>query len=101
MNESSQAIFDSIGNSFYGAGQRAYQAADIYLDAAYEIQRPSVLFKPALSIDGNQWCAMYGPSIQEGVCGFGDSPKLAMEAFDKAWREKLAPALSEPEVNHE
>jgi len=27
---------------------------------AAEYERPSVMFRPKLSIDGNQWCALYG-----------------------------------------
>lgn len=53
---------------------------------------PSAIYRPALSIDGNQWCALYGDNLQDGVAGFGDSPALAMEAFDKAWHEKIANA---------
>ncbi len=50
---------------------------------------PSVLFRPTLSIDGDQWCALYGSNLQEGVAGFGDSPEEAMADFDKSWRAKL------------
>jgi len=53
---------------------------------------PSVLYRPTLSRDGNQWCALYGENIQEGVCGFGDSPELAMQDFDRAWRKPLETA---------
>jgi hypothetical protein len=63
--------------------------AQEYVTAAYEQQRPSAIYRPRLSIDGNQWCALYGDNLQDGVAGFGDSPALAMEAFDKAWKEKL------------
>ena len=72
----------SIAHEAFCAGQAWQQAA-----AAYE--RPCVLWKPRLFIDGNQWCALFGENIQEGVVGFGDSPDEAMWAFDEAWREKL------------
>jgi hypothetical protein len=36
-------------------------------------------------MDGNQWCALYGDNLQDGVCGFGDSPAAAMQDFDMAW----------------
>ena len=58
-------------------------------DAAYEQMRPSVVFKPKLFPDGNQWCALLGNDLQVGVCGFGASPADAMWAFDKAWTTKL------------
>ena len=28
--------------------------------------------------DGNQWCALVGPNLQEGVAGFADSIKNAL-----------------------
>jgi len=34
--------------------------------------------------DGNQWCVLLGDNIQEGIAGFGDSPALAIQDFDRA-----------------
>ena len=79
---------NSLAHEAFCAGQAWQQAA-----AAQE--RPCVLWKPALFRDGDQWCALLGENIQDGVVGFGDSPDAAMWAFDEAWREKLPPA---PEV---
>ena len=31
-----------------------------------------------LFIDGDQWCALIGPNIQEGICGFGDTESDAL-----------------------
>lgn len=59
------------------------------VNAGREMQRPSVVFKPALSIDGNRWCALYGENLQDGVAGFGESPELAMLDFDAAWRASI------------
>lgn len=56
---------------------------------AAEIQcQPHVYMRPALLKDGDQWCALYGPSIQEGVSGFGDTPEKAMQEFDNNWRNE-------------
>lgn len=55
-----------------------------------QLQRPSVLYRPKLYPDGNQWCALYGDDIQAGLAGFGDTPAKAMEAFDEAWRTEKA-----------
>lgn len=49
-----------------------------------ELQAASVLFRPNLSVDGDQWCAMYGNDLQSGVAGFGVSPSKAMDDFDRA-----------------
>lgn len=56
-----------------------------------ELRTPSEIFHPSLSIDGDQWCALYGENIQDGVTGFGKSPQEAMNNFDKNFNEKLAP----------
>jgi hypothetical protein len=53
-------------------------------------QRPSVLYRPMLSIDGDKWCALYGANLMEGVAGFGESPETAMADFDRAWTTTLA-----------
>ena len=58
-----------------------------YLTAKQEL--PSVLYRPKLFIDGNQWCALYGENIQDGVAGFGDSPEEAMHQFNAAWVERI------------
>lgn len=60
-----------------------------FLSAAMEHHRPSVLFKPTLSIDGNQWCALYGSDLQDGVAGFGDTPDEAMRDFDLNWNRPI------------
>ena len=56
----------------------------------YELETsPAVIYKPKIYIDGNQWCALYGENIQDGVCGFGDSPEKAFEDFNVNWKSKL------------
>ncbi|WP_143192374.1 hypothetical protein [Paenibacillus sp. P32E] len=49
------------------------------------LNRPSIMLKPQLTIDGDQWCALYGENIQEGIAGFGDTPELAYRNFDENW----------------
>lgn len=48
--------------------------------------------RPRLFIDGNQWCALHGENLQDGVAGFGKSPDLAYRNFDLMWHEKLPDA---------
>lgn len=61
--------------------------------AAADHRRPSLVLRPALSIDGDQWCALYGDNLQDGVAGFGGSPAEAYRDFDRAWTAPLvAPA---------
>lgn len=67
----------------------AQMAGAAWQEAAYEQTRPSVAFKPTLSRDGDQWCALFGSNLQDGVAGFGKSPAAAMYAFDQEWRKEL------------
>lgn len=99
MTDTYQAVYDAtrsrLSNCDVGAAIREVARIDAsqaiaclqqdFSIAAQEMARPSVLYRPSISIDGDQWCALYG-----GVAGFGDSPDAAMRAFDKAWCEKLS-----------
>lgn len=58
-------------------------------EVANSFYNPSVQYRPRIYIDGNKWCALYGDNLQDGVCGFGDSPAEAMQDFDKEWFAKL------------
>lgn len=73
-------------------GDHLRSASQAFAEAATEYTRPSAVFRPALSIDGNQWCALYGENLQEGMAGFGDTPDAAMRAFDVAWFNQKAMA---------
>lgn len=66
-------------------------AAQHLTEAALQHQRPSAVYRPQLSLDGNQWCALYGDNIQEGIAGFGDTPELAMRQFDEEWLKAIPP----------
>ena len=68
-------------------------------EAAAEHARPSAVFKPRLSVDGNQWCALYGDNLQDGVAGFGDSPADAMWDFDRNWSAKLPAKVVSPALD--
>ena len=34
--------------------------------------------------DGDKWCVLWGPNLQDGVAGFGDTPYLAVLDFNAA-----------------
>ena len=70
-------------------------AKEAIRSAAAQYERPSVMYRPTLSIDGDMWCALYGANLQDGVAGFGSSPAVAMEDFDRNWFAQLRP-LPEP-----
>lgn len=106
MNEY-QAIYDAVRSRIVGVDfgeavasavrnssidHYAAMAAEAIRESVSAHCRPSVLFKPVLTLDGNQWCALYGPDLQVGVAGFGDSPADAMWDFDRKWEKKIEPA---------
>lgn len=105
MSDSYQAIFDAVRSRIGSVdiGAAAERAFDIswqksQLQAAIQcvqnsLERPSVLFGPKISRDGDKWFVLYGENLIDGVAGFGDTPELAMQDFDKNWwNERAAPA---------
>lgn len=58
------------------------------LTNAYD--RPSAVYRPMLSLDGDRYCALYGENLVDGCAGFGETPDLAMYDFDKNWRQMNA-----------
>lgn len=69
--------------------------SNAWQQAAYwtqvELTRFAVTLRPRLFIDGDQWCALYGENIQDGVAGFGDTPAKALSDFDAAFNKQLTP----------
>lgn len=94
------SVTDAIEQAFRDSGLSHYtqQASSRFIeeisDVASEHTRPSVLMRPKIYIDGDEWCALYGENLQDGVAGFGISPQKAMSDFDREWRsdkQALAP----------
>ena len=107
MSDSYQAIYDAVRSRISGgniadavreAAGRGFDASHAiamlqqeFSIAAYEMQRPSVLYRPTVAPDGTKWCALYGPHLMEGVSGYGDTPAEAMADFDKNWLKQKTP----------
>lgn len=64
---------------------QATLASNAIQNAAALHAAPSAIYRPAISKDGDKWCALYGDNLQDGVAGFGDTPAAAMYDFDKNW----------------
>ena len=88
-----QAIYDATLQALDISYVKA-QAHDAISSIENDLRRPSVLFRPRLMVDGNQWVALYGDNLQEGVVGVGDSPDAATWDFDRAWNARLEKASS-------
>lgn len=66
--------------------------------ALMQLARPSAIRRPNVFKDGDKWCALEGKNIQEGVCGFGDTPDAACRQFDIQWlNERPTPANQQDE----
>ena len=100
--EELQKIFDDAESrlSWGKRGETCYpeiflhgvdQICEAVKGIANAMQLPSAIYRPTLSIDGNQWCALYGASLMEGIAGFGDTPELAMRDFDNQFRTAKVP----------
>lgn len=63
---------------------------NLHYAEALERNRAFMLLRPRLFIDGDQWCALLGDNLQDGVAGFGKSPELAGMDFDRAYSAHLA-----------
>ena len=67
-----------------------YRPSDPMLAAMEEMQSyclahpgsPSAVRRPQLSIRGNLWIALLGPSVEKGIVGIGPSVKAALRGFD-------------------
>jgi predicted RNase H-like HicB family nuclease len=108
MSDSYQAIYDAvrsrisngdIGEAVLNAASRAFDISfftarlqEQMYATAQEMQRPSAIFRPKLSIDGTSWCALLGADLETGLCAFGDTPSEAMTAFDQAYWKEHTPA---------
>lgn len=108
MSDNYSAVYNAVRQSIHwpDVGEILRQCFDFsfqmesirneFLQAAYEMQRPCVIFKPSISRDGNMWCALYGEDLQNGVAGFGETPAKAMHDFDANWLKQPTTEGSKP-----
>lgn len=99
-----QAVYDAVrskmgyldANVLYDRITRCFdfscQISAMLQSIEYESVRPCVMMRPKISIDGNQWCVLYGDNLQDGVAGFGNGPAKAMQDFDNSWLQALKEA---------
>lgn len=66
------------------------EVSDIRLEREKIKSTPSYMLRPRVFPDGCLWCALYGNDIQNGVCGFGQTPEEAYRDFDTRWTNEKA-----------
>lgn len=85
------AVGDAVSSAFGGASYLWQHAQQEIYAVSNEMQRPSVLYRPSIAMDGSKWCALYGADLMHGIAGWGDTAAEAMADFDKNWREERTP----------
>lgn len=101
MSDNYQAVYDAVRSQVPGcdtssvlteAAARAFDishvtslAVESITSVSNALTRPSAVYRPKLTKDGDMWIALYGSNLQSGVCGCGETPEKAMAEFDKAW----------------
>jgi hypothetical protein len=109
MSDTYQAVYDAVrsrisnpGDAIERAAREAFdisfqvaQIKEAITSAAYAYERPSAIYRPKISLDGNMYCALYGEDLMSGCAGFGETMDAAMWDFDKNWREQKAPKMAE------
>jgi hypothetical protein len=94
MSDTYQAVYDAVRSRFTGQVVQEAMCAAAYAveTAGYEHKRPSAVYRPTLSADGDMWCALLGDDLQIGLAGFGKTPEEAMVNFDIAFLNERTPA---------
>lgn len=87
MNTPYQAIYDAIRSE--NISHYVSMACAAVQESAVDASRPFYMLKPRIFIDGDQWCALYGGNVQDGIAGFGKSPREASYNFDIAFGSPL------------
>jgi len=88
--DTSQAVESAISNAFSNMYVIPEVVRSCISEVAIEMMRPFYLLKPKVFPDGDQWCALYGENLQEGVAAFGETPAKASTQFDIEWLNSKA-----------
>ncbi|MGD0052961.1 MAG: hypothetical protein ABSD03_14255 [Vulcanimicrobiaceae bacterium] len=82
------AVRDALHNAGGAIEWQAPIVAGEFNAVAYELRRPSTIYRPELFLTADGWCARYGAG-PDGAFGCGASPAEAMADFDRSWHAKL------------
>jgi hypothetical protein len=90
------------------AALKNYRTIDQMPAATEEVQSyclthpgsPSAVRRPQLSIRGDLWIALLGPSVEKGIVGIGPSVESALRAFDAQYLSFLRPATEATKIHH-
>ena len=89
-NFDSSGLIDSIAGKFdvsWAIGRLEETIRSAVIEAA-EYSRFAML-KPSLLQDGNMWCCLLGDNLQVGIAGVGETPYLAILAWNREFHKKV------------
>jgi hypothetical protein len=72
-----------------GYALAAMEQMELYCEA--HPGSPSAIRRPRLSVRGELWIALLGPSVEEGIVGIGPTVTAALRAFDAQYLAGLRP----------
>ncbi len=84
-----------------------YRRDDATLAAMEEMQSyclarpgsPAAVRRPRMSMRGDLWIALLGPTVEKGVVGIGPSVEAALRAFDAQYFSLLRPATEGTKIH--
>lgn len=88
------SIVESAARQAFDTGNLVPLAQEAIGIITHAYDRPSAIYRPTISLDGNMYCGLYGEDLMSGAAGFGETMDAAMWDFDKNWREQKAPQMS-------
>ena len=59
---------------------------------------PAAVRRPRVSMRGDLWVALLGPTVEKGVVGIGPSVEAALHAFDAQYLDFLGPATDATKI---
>ena len=79
------AAIERVAYEMFDIGHAKAMLQEQIAFVGQEWVRPSVLYRPTISLDGNCYCALYGDDLMAGCAGFGRTMAEAMADFDRNW----------------
>lgn len=61
---------------------------------------PTAIRRPRLTVRGQLWIALLGPSVEEGIVGIGPTVEGALRAFDAQYLAGLRPRAAAFDKRH-
>lgn len=85
------SIVESAARQAFDTGNLVPLAQEAITILTRQYERPSAVYRPTISLDGNMYCALYGEDLMAGCAGFGATMDEAMTDFDTNWWKQKAP----------